>query len=152
MLYPSQVKASSSKLFTLCHRVFSGSAPQETGNRLLNATAELYSVLHYLAGKAGGANAWRSCLDTVLQSSWTAWAALRTTFPKSATHSSVVTPLNTEGSTSDPPTATANCLDRLKCNVTAICALLRLVWQHWEFFACLIHDKGHLYNVLSKYP
>ncbi|KAL4076160.1 rRNA processing/ribosome biogenesis-domain-containing protein [Scleroderma citrinum] len=131
-LYPSQLKASSSKLFTLCHRVFSGSSPQETDGHLLDATTELFSVLHYLAGKAGGASAWRSCLDNLLQSSWVAWAALRTTFPKSATYSSGNSPSNTENTTpyfgplpGDPVIASANCLDRLRCNITAICALLR---------------------------
>lgn len=132
MSYPSQHKALSSKLFALCYGVFGGSSPQPTDSRLLDVTADLFSTLHYLGGKVGGANTWRSCLDAVLHASWAAWTALRTTFSNSMTHLSGKT-LNMEGTTpsyfgslpADPLVANALCLDRLACNITAICALLR---------------------------
>lgn len=132
MSYPSQHRALSSKLFALCYGIFGGSSPQPTDARLLDVTADLFSTLHYLGGKVGGVNTWRSCLDAVLYASWVAWAALRTTFPSSMTHLSGQT-LNMEGTTpsyfgplpGDPLTANLLCLDRLNCNITAICALLR---------------------------
>ncbi|KAI6003681.1 rRNA processing/ribosome biogenesis-domain-containing protein [Pisolithus albus] len=129
MSYPSQHRALSSKLFALCYSVFGGSSPQPTDGRLLDVTTDLFSTLHYLGGKVGGANTWRSCLDVVLHASWAAWTALRTTFPNSMTHLSG----NMEGTApsyfgslpADPLVANALCLDRLACNITAICALLR---------------------------
>ncbi|KAI6047488.1 rRNA processing/ribosome biogenesis-domain-containing protein [Pisolithus marmoratus] len=132
MSYPSQHRALSSRLFALCYGIFGGSSPQPTDGQLLNVTADLFSALHYLGGKVGGVNTWRSCLDAVLQASWVAWAALRTTFPNSVSHVSWKM-LNVEGSApsyfgplpGDPVTANALCLDRLNCNITAICALLR---------------------------
>ncbi|KAI6105876.1 rRNA processing/ribosome biogenesis-domain-containing protein [Pisolithus sp. B1] len=132
MSYPSQHRALSSKLFALCYGIFGGSSPQPTDGRLLDATAHLFSTLHHLGGKVGGVNTWRSCLDAVLHASWAAWAALRTTFTNNMTHLSGKM-LNMEGTTpsyfgplpADPLVANALCLDRLTCNITAICALLR---------------------------
>ncbi|KAG6337232.1 hypothetical protein ID866_1862 [Astraeus odoratus] len=132
-LYPSQQKASSPKLFALCYRILGGSAPQSTDSRLLDATAELFSTLHYLGGKVGGASTWRTCVDTVLQSSWVALAALRSTFPSRATYMIGQNVLNVGSTTpsyfgplpGEPPMAVALSLDRLKCNISAICALLR---------------------------
>ncbi|KAI6034431.1 rRNA processing/ribosome biogenesis-domain-containing protein [Pisolithus microcarpus] len=148
MSYPSQHKALSSKLFALCYGVFGGSSPQPTDSRLLDVTADLFSTLHYLGGKVGGANTWRSCLDAVLHASWAAWTALRTTFSNSMTHLSGKT-LNMEGTTpsyfgslpADPLVANALCLDRLACNITAICALLTvptgsLVTFSYALLAC----------------
>ncbi|KAI6130354.1 hypothetical protein EDD16DRAFT_1689704 [Pisolithus croceorrhizus] len=119
MSYPSQHRALSSKLFALCYGIFGGSSPQPTDGRLLDATAHLFSTLHHLG-------------DAVLHASWAAWAALRTTFTNNMTHLSGKM-LNMEGTTpsyfgplpADPLVANALCLDRLTCNITAICALLR---------------------------
>lgn len=136
-LYPSLHKALSQKLFGLCNQVFGGSTHRTTDG-LLDATVNLYAVLHFLGGKVGGTNLWRNCLDEVLQLSWFAWLALRTTFPSSAQlgHKAIGylrspdgKPLNpvlhADTTTGDPLTTVTLNLDKLKCGVSAICALLR---------------------------
>lgn len=104
---------------------------------LLDATVNLYAVLHFLGGKVGGTNLWRNCLDEVLQFSWSAWLALRTTFPTSAqlSHKAVgylcsadgklPNPLSHADTTGNPLTTVAFNLDKLKSGVSAINALLR---------------------------
>jgi len=135
-LYPSLHKALSQRLFALCHQIFSGSVHYATDG-LLDATTNLYAVLHFLGGKVGGANLWRNCLDEVLQFSWSAWLTLRTTFPTSAQlsykagylHSpdgKLPDPLShTDTMTGDPLTTVALNLGKLKCGISAISALLR---------------------------
>lgn len=106
-------------------------------NRLVHATADLFATLHYLGGKVGGAHVWRSCLDTVLQSSWMVWVALRSTFPSSVTHWSGHCPWDNENANplhlgplpEDPSTMIALLLDRLKCCIITLCALLRWVFH-----------------------
>ena len=98
----------------------------------------LYAILHFLGGKVGGTNLWRNCLDEVLQLSWSAWLALRTTFPTSAqlSHKAIGYLRSPDGKPPNPvlyadtmtgnPLATvALNLDRLKYGVRAIGALLR---------------------------
>lgn len=136
-LYPSLHKALSQRLFALCHQIFSGSV-HHTANSLLDATANLYAVLHFLGGKVGGTNLWRNCLDEVLQFSWSAWLTLRTTYPTSArlSHKALgylrspdgrlPNPLShSDSMTGNPLTNVALSLDRLRCGVSAIDALLR---------------------------
>ncbi|KAG8218676.1 hypothetical protein J3R82DRAFT_4343 [Butyriboletus roseoflavus] len=136
-LYPSLHKALSQRLYALCHQIFSGSVRHAT-DCLLDATVNLYAALHFLGGKIGGANLWRTCLDEVLQFSWSAWLALRTTFPTSAqlSHKAIGYLCSADGklsnplshadtTTGNPLTTVALNLDRLKSGVSAIGALLR---------------------------
>lgn len=137
-LYPSLHKALSQRLFALCHGIFSGSIHRATDD-LLDASADLYAVLHFLGGKVGGANLWRTCLDEVLQFSWSAWLSLRTTSPTSiqSSHKAMGCFRSSNGNlpnhlshtdttmAANPLTATALNLDNLKCGVSAIVALLR---------------------------
>ncbi|KAF9247388.1 rRNA processing/ribosome biogenesis-domain-containing protein [Melanogaster broomeanus] len=158
-IYPSLHKALSQRLFALCNHIFSGSAPQVTDGPLVDATASLYSALHFLGGKVGGANLWRNSLDAVLLSSWTAWLALRTTYPASAAqfhqqafgHAQPVSGEPSNDNTGGPLTA----LDKLKCGITAVSALLRtpvqrpvrvpigrLVALCWSLMACTDDEVG----------
>ncbi|KIJ70145.1 hypothetical protein HYDPIDRAFT_121614 [Hydnomerulius pinastri MD-312] len=161
-IYPSLHKALSSRLFALCHHIFNGSAFQTTDGPLLSAAARLHATLHSLGGKVGGANLWRNSLDAVLQSSWSALSALRTTFPTSAAQFSqhafgYTQPGNDDVETisGNPLTTVALNLDRLTCGVTAICALLRTPVQRpvqvpigplvafcWSLMACTADEPG----------
>lgn len=98
----------------------------------------LYATLHFLGGKVGGTTLWRNCLDDALQFSWSAWLNLRTTFPTSAqlSHRAIAYLRSPDGKlsnplsqahtvTGDPLTTVALNLDRLKCGISAIDALLR---------------------------
>lgn len=136
-LYPSLHKALSQRLYALCNQVFTGSVHHATDS-LLDATANLYAVLHFLGGKVGGINLWRNCLDEVLQFSWSAWLSLRTTFPTSAqlSHKTIGFLRSADGKppnpllradtmTGNPLALVALNLDRLKCGVSAIRVLLR---------------------------
>lgn len=136
-LYPSLHKALSQRLFVLCNQIFSGSVHHATDN-LLDATVNLYSVLHFLGGKVAGTNLWRNCLEEILQFSWSAWLALRTTFPTSAqlSHKAIghLRPpdgkppnliLHANTIIGNPLEAVAFNLDRLKYSVSTISALLR---------------------------
>ncbi|KAG9317497.1 rRNA processing/ribosome biogenesis-domain-containing protein [Chiua virens] len=134
-LYPSLHKALGQRLSALCHQIFSGSV--RATDTLVDATANLYSVLHFLGGKVGGTDLWRNCLDEALQMSWSAWLGLRTTFPTSAQMShNVIAHLRTPDgklpdlisygdATREPLTRITLNLNRLKCGVSAISALLR---------------------------
>ncbi|KAH0839963.1 rRNA processing/ribosome biogenesis-domain-containing protein [Lanmaoa asiatica] len=136
-LYPSLHKALSQRLYALCNQIFSGSV-HHTTDGLLDATVNLYAVLHFLGGKVGGTNLWRNCLDEVLQFSWSAWLTLRTTFPTSTqlSHKAIghlrlsdgkpPNPLSqADATTGNPLTTVALNFDKLKCGVSAIGALLR---------------------------
>ncbi|KAF8138503.1 rRNA processing/ribosome biogenesis-domain-containing protein [Boletus edulis] len=135
-LYPSLHKALSQRLFAVCHQIFSGSTHHATES-LLDATVNLYAVLHFLGGKVGGTNLWRNSLDEVLQFSWSSWLTLRTTFPTSASHKVTAyfrspngklpdSLLHADAMAGNPLTTVALNLDRLKCGVNAIGALLRV--------------------------
>ncbi|KAF8557047.1 hypothetical protein OG21DRAFT_1505880 [Imleria badia] len=137
-MYPSLHKALSQRLFALCHQIFSGSVHHATDS-LLDATVDLYAVLHFLGGKVGGTNLWRNCLDEALRFSWSAWLTLRTTFPTSAqlSHKAIAYLRSPDGKlpsplsqadtmTGNPLTTVALNLDRLKCGISAIGALLRV--------------------------
>ncbi|KIK92288.1 hypothetical protein PAXRUDRAFT_830084 [Paxillus rubicundulus Ve08.2h10] len=167
-IYPSLHKALSPRLFALCNHIFNGAAPQIMGGTLFATAADLYATLHFLGGKVGGAALWRNSLDAVLQSSWTAWLSLRTTFPASAaqlnqqsfgqfqTASGEAGNLPyTETTHDDPTTTAARNLDRLRSGITAICALLRapvqrpvqvpighLVTFCWSLMACTADEEG----------
>ncbi|KAF9226650.1 hypothetical protein BS17DRAFT_775931 [Gyrodon lividus] len=167
-IYPSLHKALSQRLFALCNHIFSGVALQATDGPLFDATANLYAALHFLGGKVGGTTLWRNSFDAVLQSSWAAWLALRTTFPASAAQFNqqafgrVQTVSDGPGSlpyaetiSDDPLTAAALNLDRLKSGITAICALLRAPVQRpvqvpighlvafcWSLMTCTADEEG----------
>lgn len=136
-LYPSLHKALSQRLYALCNQIFTDSVHHATDS-LLDAAVNLFAVLHFLGGKVGGINLWRNCLDEILQFSWSAWLTLRTTFPTSAQlgHKAMEflrsadgklpnTLLHADTMTGNPLTTVALNLDRLKCGVSAITALLR---------------------------
>ncbi|KAH7887577.1 rRNA processing/ribosome biogenesis-domain-containing protein, partial [Phlebopus sp. FC_14] len=145
--YPSLHRGLSSRLFALCHSIFGGSAPRVTDTQLLNSTAALFASLHFLGGKVGGANIWRSSLEGVLRSSWSAWAALRTTFPS--------TSQPTQDAPAESSTTTALNLDKLRCGISAICALFRTPAQRpvqvpvghllalcWSLMTCSADEEG----------
>ncbi|KAG6378759.1 rRNA processing/ribosome biogenesis-domain-containing protein [Boletus reticuloceps] len=111
-LYPSLHKALSQRLFALCHQIFSGSTYHATES-LLDATVNLYAVLHFLGGKVGGTNLWRNSLDESQRIS----AHLMANYP--------IPLLHADAMAGNPLTTVALNLDRLKCGVNAIGALLR---------------------------
>jgi hypothetical protein len=81
LLYPSLLRALSSSITDMCHRILNGSAPQRTNTLLLHSAASLYAALHYTGGKVGAANLWKKSVDETLQCLWAALMGLRTTFP-----------------------------------------------------------------------
>ncbi|KAH7930701.1 hypothetical protein BV22DRAFT_1000146 [Leucogyrophana mollusca] len=119
-LYPTLHRALAAALTALCLQILNGSAPSATDEELLESASRLYAVLHFTGGKVGAANLWKKSVDETLQFSWTAFLALRTTFPEqnySASHA---------GPASDDPLISVPLnLDRLRCGVAALCDLLR---------------------------
>lgn len=80
-LYPTLHRASHTALSALSLRFLNGSVPNPTSNALLEAASHLYAVLHFTGGKVGAANLWRKSVDQTLAFGWSAFFALRTTFP-----------------------------------------------------------------------
>ncbi|KAH7911569.1 rRNA processing/ribosome biogenesis-domain-containing protein [Hygrophoropsis aurantiaca] len=118
-LFPTSHRSLTSALSSICLRILNGSAPPGTYDELLKSASKLYSVLHLTGGKVGAANLWRKSVDETLQFSWTAFLALRTTFPDQNY------PVSHVGLASDDPLVCIPLnLDRLKCGVVALCDLL----------------------------
>ncbi|KAF5387632.1 hypothetical protein D9615_000575 [Tricholomella constricta] len=123
-LYPTLHRASHSALSALSLRFLNGSAPQPTNNSLLEAASGLYSVLHYTGGKVGAANLWRKSVDETLAFAWTAFSALRTTFPFEADNVVAASPSIDEALITIPLN-----LDRLRCCTVVLCDLLSSTTQ-----------------------
>jgi hypothetical protein len=81
-LYPTLNRASYPALSSLSLRFLNGSAPNPTSEALLEAASRLYTVLPFTGGKVGAANLWRKAVDETLAFGWSAFLALRTTFPE----------------------------------------------------------------------
>jgi hypothetical protein len=80
-LYPNLHRPSYAALSALPLRFLSGNAPIPINKTLLEAASRLYATLHFTGGKVGAANLWRKALDETLGFIWSAFFALRSTFP-----------------------------------------------------------------------
>ncbi|KAF8076598.1 rRNA processing/ribosome biogenesis-domain-containing protein [Lyophyllum atratum] len=117
-LYPTLNRASHAALSGLSSRFLNGSAPNPTCNSLLEAASGLYAVLHFTGGKVGAANLWRKSMDETLAFGWSAFSALRTTFPSEA-RNTIPSPSIDEAMMGIPLN-----LDRLRCCAFVLCDLL----------------------------
>lgn len=80
-LFPTLHRSLHTQLSAFCLRSLNGSAPAPTDPRLFEVCSRLYAVLPVTGGKVGAASLWRKSVDETIGFTWTALAALRTTFP-----------------------------------------------------------------------
>ncbi|RDB22742.1 Pre-rRNA-processing protein rix1 [Hypsizygus marmoreus] len=124
-LYPTLNRASHAALSALTLRFLSGNAPNPTRMPLLEAASQLYSVLPHTGGKVGAANLWRKSVDETLAFGWSAFFALRTTFPTEGRNASRDTAVSTDEAVMAIPLN----VDRLRCCTVVLCNLLSATTQ-----------------------
>ena len=81
-LYPTLHRQLYTSMFNLSFRFLSGSSTSPTPQDIILDICNLHAVLHFTGGKVGAAPLWRKSLDTALANAWSAFLALRTTFPQ----------------------------------------------------------------------
>lgn len=128
---------------------------------LLSIASRLYCVIHVTGGKVGASNHWRKALDETLKFGTNAVWCLRTTFTGGISHlskylrriklSSLVPPNVPVSSNGDPTTPVPLHLERLKCSVTILIDLLRLVLHAIGSHRLLTSRLVLLFTGLSRY-
>jgi len=79
-IYPSLHRAQNNSLSAICLRIIDTSSLGACNKVIIAHGARLLSVLHFTGGKVGAASLWRKALEDMIGSTWTAFAALRTSF------------------------------------------------------------------------
>ncbi|KAF9464353.1 rRNA processing/ribosome biogenesis-domain-containing protein [Collybia nuda] len=117
-IYPTPHRASYSALSSLSFRFLNGGALIPTSEALLKAASRLYSVLPYTGGKVAAVTLWRKEMDETLAFGWSAFFALRTTFPEEGKN------LSQQPTVGEPQVAITLGVDRLQSCIVIISDLL----------------------------
>ncbi|KAG8993032.1 hypothetical protein FRB94_011089 [Tulasnella sp. JGI-2019a] len=124
-LYPTQLRSIQGPMYKLSLGLLAGSYPSTTSIEIVSAAARFQATLHLTGGKTGGSVLWKKTVDGALTSAQQAISVLRSSFGEGGI--SVNSGLDLPAYPEDTMIAIPIALDRLRCMIATLIALLRTV-------------------------